>query len=316
MEGEEVMAHKFSVSQLNMYSRCGVAYYYRYIAKVRPPATNHNLVVGSIMHGLLEELLDLKNQYKLEDILLVDIKTVVARIFDIIEFPDVPAEDWQEPGLGYPDLNFDVASILPAGKEIVSLLEDDLVKTGILVLQDRSNEQPGWSQAEISEQQDVLIRLVEAYLYSEIYQESVTDREHIEVQLDFTIDNEAFVGYIDFIDMREEVPTLVDLKSSSKTYAEDRIEKDLQLLVYAYAYNQLYDMWPNIEYQVIVKTKKPKVQVIHLEAEKVQQLWEKIEKRVIALLSGLASGVYLPADPGNWLCSPKWCPYYDQCPYV
>jgi len=24
----------------------------------------------------------------------------------------------------------------------------------------------------------------------------------------------------------------------------------------------------------------------------------------------------VPADPGHWKCTPKWCGYYDKCPAV
>lgn len=30
----------------------------------------------------------------------------------------------------------------------------------------------------------------------------------------------------------------------------------------------------------------------------------------------MMQGVFMPADPGSWVCAPRWCGYYMTCKYV
>lgn len=61
----------------------------------------------------------------------------------------------------------------------------------------------------------------------------------------------------------------------------------------------------------MVKNKTPKLQMFenaHKPDElfrlftKIQEVWRSIEK-----------GVFLPAAPGSWKCSPKMCEFWDIC---
>ena len=41
-----------------------------------------------------------------------------------------------------------------------------------------------------------------------------------------------------------------------------------------------------------------------------------IVSRAKGLLHTMQSGVFLPAEPGPWLCGPKWCGYWHSCSFI
>jgi len=38
--------------------------------------------------------------------------------------------------------------------------------------------------------------------------------------------------------------------------------------------------------------------------------------RINAMIAGVKAGTFLPAAPGVWACSPKFCGYWHTCPFV
>jgi len=37
---------------------------------------------------------------------------------------------------------------------------------------------------------------------------------------------------------------------------------------------------------------------------------------VESVLNGINAGIFLPAAPGSWACSERFCGYWHSCPYV
>lgn len=38
--------------------------------------------------------------------------------------------------------------------------------------------------------------------------------------------------------------------------------------------------------------------------------------RIAAVANAMKKGVFPPVEPGHWMCSRRWCGYYDECPYT
>lgn len=117
------------------------------------------------------------------------------------------------------------------------------------------------------------------------------------------------IGYIDII-LSDGTPA--DFKTAARSWTQERAESEKQPIFYLAAMGQcgIPVNW-KFRHLVMVKTLKPKFQILeheHKPAElfglfkQVQDVWRSIEK-----------GVFLPAAPGSWKCSPKWCEYWDIC---
>jgi hypothetical protein len=51
------------------------------------------------------------------------------------------------------------------------------------------------------------------------------------------------------------------------------------------------------------------------QTERSDEDYRQLLMRVDAVTAAIEAGVFLPTTPDNWRCSPKFCGYYDTCPY-
>lgn len=65
---------------------------------------------------------------------------------------------------------------------------------------------------------------------------------------------------------------------------------------------------------VLVASKTPVLQV--LEAPRSPEELTVVIRRFRLMLASVAAGIFPPAAPENWLCSPRWCGYFYSCPHV
>lgn len=117
------------------------------------------------------------------------------------------------------------------------------------------------------------------------------------------------IGYID-IQTADGIPG--DIKTSSKSWNQERAESETQSLFYLAALNQAgrtVQGW-KFRHYVCVKTKTPQWQVYehsHRPEElfwlfsMIQNVWKGIEREVF------------PENPGSWKCSPKYCDFWSRC---
>lgn len=105
-----------------------------------------------------------------------------------------------------------------------------------------------------------------------------------------------------------------DLKTAARRKSADDMETD-QLAFYAAAY-EVHTGRPaaGVQLDVLVDTKAPQVQQLRQTRGPRDKV--VLAARVNAMLAGLQAGVFLPATPGHWSCSPKFCGFWSTCPYV
>lgn len=118
------------------------------------------------------------------------------------------------------------------------------------------------------------------------------------------------IGYVDLIE-QDFVPA--DIKTSNKSWSEDRANTEMQPTFYLAAIMQSgpnFNRDLKFRYYIFVKTKMPKIQVIETTRtpadlfwllEMIEDVWQGIEREVF------------PPNPGTWKCAPKWCDYWDRC---
>ena len=120
----------------------------------------------------------------------------------------------------------------------------------------------------------------------------------------------TLVGYADVI---ETDGTVRDLKTRGKKPRQQDVDDDIGLAWYAMGVEVAHNIAPPaIGLDVLVKTKTPQaISVFGTPVTNHEPLIRRIERasRVIE------TGSYLPAEPGHWKCSEKFCDYHHDCPW-
>lgn len=135
---------------------------------------------------------------------------------------------------------------------------------------------------------------------------AVERRFKIDVGLELPI-----LGYIDL----EEVGVVRDLKITGKSWNQQAVDNNLQPVFYSLAYEKETGERPDffMHYIVVLKT-KTKHDPFYTRAKTGQ--YEALFHMIEQFIHMLKAGVFLPSDPSNWWCDPKWCGYHSTCKYV
>lgn len=112
-----------------------------------------------------------------------------------------------------------------------------------------------------------------------------------------------FMGYIDLITAAGEI---VDHKTAGKSWPKGKIKKDMQPVFYTMAYKEMLatDTPAPFKFYIHVNLKEPKVQIQEHTVEKWQEA--ALIERARVVIDMINKGVFLPANPGDWWCSPAW----------
>lgn len=132
------------------------------------------------------------------------------------------------------------------------------------------------------------------------------------VRIDLPNHSHDLLGRLDLATTDDEI---VDLKTSSRKKNQNDIDRSDQLTFYGVAFKHQAGREPKgIRLEVIVETKVPSVQ--SLRSPRGESDKRILLNRINAMIAGVKAGVFLPAAPGSWLCSPKFCGYWETCPFV
>lgn len=120
------------------------------------------------------------------------------------------------------------------------------------------------------------------------------------------------VGVLDLLDSQHRV---ADFKTAAKRKNQAEVDQSVALTSYsAFAKIATGKAATEVRLDVIVKNKKLARQIIT--SDRSGPDYRVLANRTNALLAALKSGVFVPAYPGAWWCSPRWCGYWSTCPYV
>lgn len=116
------------------------------------------------------------------------------------------------------------------------------------------------------------------------------------------------------VDVLTEDNWLPDLKTADKSKIAGEAENSLQLTFYAGLVANDTGRWPEkVSLEILVDNKTPKLQ--SLETTRGPEDWKNLLLRVQLMIAQINTGLFPPCDPGAWICSPKWCGYFDSCKY-
>lgn len=120
-------------------------------------------------------------------------------------------------------------------------------------------------------------------------------------------------GRVDMVDDQNRVP---DLKTSGKRKSQSEADNSVQLTVYAAGVQMMTGLpVPEVRLDVLVDTKEPQHQQII--STRGKRDFEALVNRINMVTRGIEAGVFTPAVPGSWWCSPRFCGYFlSGCPYI
>lgn len=118
------------------------------------------------------------------------------------------------------------------------------------------------------------------------------------------------VPFLGILDVRSQ-GSIHDLKTASRKWSSGKEEGQLQPPIYRWLVHELYGAELPFTFHVVTEKEVQQVPAVTGEGEMLPIL-----ARAKAMLSSFSTGTFLPAEPGHWMCSPKWCGYYWTCPYI
>lgn len=124
------------------------------------------------------------------------------------------------------------------------------------------------------------------------------------------------VDWIGFIDLVTEDGRLSDLKTSARAWAQSRADSSIQATAYWRFLQEVEGAPPKRITFDVISCGKGAAKVTTLETSRQEEDWLMLQKRAKAMIRMVEAGIFPPAEPGSWLCGPKWCGYYWTCPYI
>lgn len=133
---------------------------------------------------------------------------------------------------------------------------------------------------------------------------------HVEMkfQLEFTNLEQSFIGYIDTVDVNEEIR---ELKTTSRKPSDVSHDHKLQQTAYVAGYISKYKRRPKasrIDYAINKKEPEVVSMPLEIQAEDIDYFLTIIPK----IVASIETGVFIP-NRGHFLCSQRWCGYAGKC---
>jgi len=115
----------------------------------------------------------------------------------------------------------------------------------------------------------------------------------------------------------QETKAIFDLKTASRAPGESDAEGHPQLETYAMMLSKHGETAETIGLNTLVKSKtgKPKLARVTARAPRV---YDHVVRRIEAAAHTIQAGAFYPADPtgpSGWVCTEKFCGYWNLCPF-
>jgi hypothetical protein len=121
------------------------------------------------------------------------------------------------------------------------------------------------------------------------------------------------VAVLDLVTTDDEVR---DFKNSKRTKSSISAAESVQLTMYAAAHAVKYGKpAKDVGLDILVHTTKGVKRQV-LTDQRDAKDFTVLANRLNVMEKGISTGVFLPANPGDWKCSKRWCEYFTTCPYV
>lgn len=167
------------------------------------------------------------------------------------------------------------------------------------------------AQKQLTEGIDLTVSLAGLYRQSvapEIHPALVEKRISMDVEgIDY-----PFAGTVDVYTTDNWLP---DLKTAARKWPDKRAESSPQFTLYNELIKHETGRYPaKMSVEVFIKTKEPKHQ--RIETYRKPEDFDVLLKRIDTMIKSINAGIFPPAEPGAWSCSPVYCGYWWSCPHV
>lgn len=189
----------------------------------------------------------------------------------------------------------------------VSVLEETIKHEGLLL---NSEEESRGKSVVVDEAKISTVEL------AGLLMDEVTPKyQPIEVEQRYQVELESSSHDLNgIIDMKIESGQIMDLKTSAKSWSQERLDKDLQFTFYGLMDRVKTGVNPKpMILENLVTTKKPKT--LTLETNRTQEDFDVLVNRMNAIVEGINKGIFIPAQPDSWICSEKFCGYALSCKF-
>lgn len=120
------------------------------------------------------------------------------------------------------------------------------------------------------------------------------------------------VGVVDLVTREQAV---VDWKVGRRAIPQGEADTSIQLTAYALHHEYATGHAPaEVQLAVIQEAKETKHYVRRSIRNRTD--YRILLRRVELLQQAKAAGIFPPCNPDNWWCSPRFCGYWRECPYV
>ena len=120
---------------------------------------------------------------------------------------------------------------------------------------------------------------------------------------------------VTILDCYTQTKALRDLKTAGKKWGDDKAHSSNQPTAYREAIKTVTGEYPeSIYFDVLVSTKTPSLQT--LSTVRTEDDLAILSRKFAFMVAGINAGIFPPAEPGSWMCSPKWCGFWFTCPYI
>ncbi len=104
---------------------------------------------------------------------------------------------------------------------------------------------------------------------------------------------------------------IIDHKTAARPWTQERADSDLQATCYLLAMHDMGVPIDSFEFHVGISEPEPDVAKLRTRRSKAEFDWYlQLLGQVTKVIQ---SGVFLPAMPGSYVCSERWCGYYSIC---
>ena len=161
-----------------------------------------------------------------------------------------------------------------------------------------SSEEEG--EEDLGDAKDEGIKLVRTYHYD---MAPAVQPASVERSCEVEVGDLKMVGRLD---LETTTGKVIDHKTSKRSKTQDEMDLEFQ----PFAYGLLGKGAVDFDFHVAVKTKKPKIQVVHTPNNAREVIW--FMRLAQQVWKAMHTGVYPPNHTG-WWCNEKYCGYYSMC---
>ena len=137
---------------------------------------------------------------------------------------------------------------------------------------------------------------------------------YVEERVELEVDGlpVPFLGILDCLGVDNH---LSDLKTSSRKWNQSRADHELQPTLYQQLVKELTGAPPTaITFDILVAAKRLAAQRVL--TTRNDEDFAILIQRARLMIKQIDAGIFPPAQPGAWICSPKWCGYWWSCPHI